>query len=189
MLNYKLPAKVSLKKLIEAEEVLEGCIPSNRLSRLTDCVVTSERSFDVSLKFGRNMSGKAEIAMKVEGSVIMQCQRCLEDFNVPIFVDTTLMVVSHDDEARINLKNHDPVIIENDILEVDLVVEDEILLVLPIVAKHPYEFNNQSCISGLEKSNFNLIGGHKDSIKRRSELGIENPFEKLKNTFIKKDKE
>jgi len=186
MLNYKLPAKVSLKKLIEAEEVLEGYIPSNRFSRLIDCVVTSEKPFDVSLKFGRNLSGKTEIAMKVEGSVVMQCQRCLEDFNVPIFVDTTLMVVSHDDEARANLKNHEPVIIENDILEVDLVVEDEILLVLPIVAKHPYEVNNKSCISGLVKSNFNIIDGHNDSIKRRSELGIENPFEKLKNTFIKK---
>ena len=97
-----------------------------------------------------------------------------EDFKV----DSTANVIELADSST--------VIIENDILEVDLVVEDEILLVLPIVAKHPYEINNKSCISGLVKSNFNIIDGHNDSIKRRSELGIENPFKKLKNTIIKK---
>lgn len=189
MLKHNLTAKVSLKEVVEGNIVLEGLITSDRLSRLSDSVIAIEKSFDVILKFGRNLSGKTQIVVKINGSVVVQCQRCLDNMNLPITVDTILTVVAHDDEAKSSIAHQEPIIIQNDVLEIDTIVEDEILLVLPIVAKHELKNNNQSCVSSLVEKNLNFDDGQASSINRRSTLGMENPFLMLKNLLIKKDKE
>ena len=189
MLKHNLPSRISLKKILDGNEFLEGLIASDRFSRLSDSVIAMDNYFDVFLKSARNLNGKIEIFLKVNGSVLMQCQRCLDNISVPIDLNTVLTVVAHDDEARASIKNQEPIIIENDALEIDTLVEDEILLALPIIAMHPLIEKNQSCISSLVEKNFNYVNDESDLIDRRSVLGIDNPFAELKNLSIKKNKE
>lgn len=189
MLKHNLPSRISLKKILDGNAFIEGLIASDRFSRLSDSVIAMDNYFDVFLKSARNLNGKIEIFLKVNGSVLMQCQRCLDNISVPIDLNTVLTVVAHDDEARASIKNQEPIIIENDALEIDTLVEDEILLALPIIAMHPLKEKNQSCISSLVEKNFNYVNDESDLIDRRSVLGIDNPFAELKNLSIKKNKE
>ena len=72
----------------------------------------------------------------VETTVTLQCQRCMESFNYEIINDFVLGLIHTEEEAAQLPEEYDPLIIEDGTLAIHDVIEDELMMSLPLVPMH-----------------------------------------------------
>lgn len=136
MSSDKLPQSVTVKKLVDSGASLTGSVNPDRLPRLAEAVVDISSAFDVQMDFGKREDYKSKIDVQIDGAVDMQCQRCLQSVSAPIYVSTTLIVVAHDEEAKSRIRDCEPIVLEEGMLDIDSMIEEEVLLALPLIAMH-----------------------------------------------------
>ena len=93
------------------------------------------------------VNGKLILQLSVTGSAQMQCQRCMESVGVAIAIDTELELAV--DQAAIDANDDDvDRVVGTNTMDVLELVEDEVLLALPMVARHsdcqPFEVGDVS---------------------------------------------
>lgn len=209
MPNDKLPQSVTAKKLVDSGAKLAGFMAADRLARVADAVENIPAKIAVELAFSRNASYKAIIDLQIIGNVEMQCQRCLAPVTVPLKIENSLTIVAHDEEAKSRIKELEPIILEEGILDIDTLVEEEILLGLPLIAMHSLrdsigldEQATTACDLSLDmvsdgqsvtdfdqhkmatkdsdRLTSDVVNDQVEKIERRSEVGMDNPFDVLK---------
>ncbi len=128
--------KVDLFEFARGAHEAEGEIPVSRLTRVdSPDPVGAFRWSAVGSRFGRDQD--PHLDLQVEGSVVMTCQRCLQPMRQPIAIASTFLIVA--DEATAETLDDDDAI---DVLvgapdfDLDELVEDEVILALPIAPKH-----------------------------------------------------
>ncbi len=77
--------------------------------------------------------------MDVSAKVELVCQRCLDNVAYALKSKTTLTVVRDDEEAKRLLKELEPLLVDDDELDLYQLVEEELSLALPSVALHEGE--------------------------------------------------
>ena len=172
MPNQQLPQQVTVRKLVESGAKLSGFVIDARLPRVVDAVQQISAKIKADLHFGMNESNKMIIGVDIHGAVDLTCQRCLDPVTVPLKIATTLTVVAHDEEARNYIRSHEPIVLDDGLLNIDQMLEEEILLSLPVVALHPK-------VSADETS---LV--EHEGIERRAARGLGSPFAVLKTLTI-----
>lgn len=118
--------------------VLAGSVPVAQLGRLADLLADASGALVCELRGGRDGEGKSYLDLKVGGSVNLRCQRCLGALPFAVAIDSRLMLVaSEEDWTDEELAEDGPDAIEaSRELAVLPLVEDEILLALPIAPRH-----------------------------------------------------
>jgi uncharacterized protein len=131
-----LPRVIEPLKLVEQRATLSGDIDLKQLVRLNELATASEGVARVELVFGKDNEGIPVLTGKLEAGVVMQCQRCLEP--VPVIVDSELKfgIVKNDRAAVLLPRYYDPLLLEDFELDLWDLVEEELILNLPIVASH-----------------------------------------------------
>jgi uncharacterized protein len=123
--------------LIRQGITLEGEVPVVDLPRLRGTVLRGA-PIRFSFRFGRNDEGQAVVTGQVQGMVELTCQRCLEAVAIELDVEVGLGVVGTEEAAKALPYELDPLILgEEPVRLVDL-IEDEILLALPVVPMHAH---------------------------------------------------
>lgn len=86
---------------------------------------------------GRAGSAETWLHLTAETSVTLQCQRCLSPMIVPLSIDSSIQFVAGEDAAAAldADSEHDVLALSRD-LDLLTLVEDELLLALPIVPRH-----------------------------------------------------
>jgi uncharacterized protein len=75
--------------------------------------------------------------LQARACVWMTCQRCLQPVAVPVEIDRRLRFVRGEDEAaRLDAESEDDVLELERTLDLPALVEDELLLALPLVPRH-----------------------------------------------------
>lgn len=67
---------------------------------------------------------------------MVECQRCLQSMDVVLQTDSELAVVSSDEAAGSLPQSLDPVVVEHGTLSIADLVEDELILALPLAPMH-----------------------------------------------------
>jgi uncharacterized protein len=84
---------------------------------------------------GRNAEGHPSLRVRADGTVEMSCQRCLQSLAVPVVVDAELELAESREAAEAADDDVDRVVASRN-MDVAALVEDELLLELPMVATH-----------------------------------------------------
>jgi uncharacterized protein len=118
--------------------VVEGTLALSSLERLHDLLagLAGEVSFRISGLTGER--GESMLHLEVSGSLPLACQRCLEAIPFNLDVDSLLELLPEgaemsQDELEDDTRDFLPVAGKLDVAEL---VEDEILLVLPVAPRH-----------------------------------------------------
>ena len=135
MLN-RLPVDVNPFKLVEQRKCLTGVLPLQKLPRLAEIVLAGSQDFAVKLDFTRSLSGLPMIKGYVRGEVALECQRCMQPVRLPVNCVVEIALTTFQSDERPEQEGLDAWLIEDDRLFIQDFVEDEILLALPLVAKH-----------------------------------------------------
>ncbi|UHD16202.1 YceD family protein [Thiocapsa bogorovii] len=126
----------------------------------------------VELRFSRDRDGRCIVAGRVRATLRLCCQRCLGEVEIPVDARIQLALIRRDEEA-LDLPEHlDPwLVTEERLVPLDM-IEDELLLAVPVVPRHPVG----SCTAGPVEH------GEATASARNRETGSEarrGPFEIL----------
>jgi len=135
------PAKTMLPKIVDPRRLadqgatLKGSVAAENLPRISqDAVPLSE--VQVELAFTRGDQGRIGVKGVVSGQFELMCQRCMDTVVTEVTQPVDLVVVWNDDQSRSVPRELDPWEVDEQANLFEL-IEDEILLALPLVAKHP----------------------------------------------------
>lgn len=99
---------------------------------------SDDQQIDWALWGETDSAGRRFLSVRLDGSVQLECQRCLEVFAYPVHVENTVQLVEH--ESELDLDEDDPEAIERILSSRSFdgfdFLEDELILSLPYVAKH-----------------------------------------------------
>lgn len=133
----RLPGRVDPLRLADEGARLEGTVPIAAMPRLAAAVAaTDEAAARVELGFGRERDGTATLHGHIEAELTLQCQRCLEAMAWPLRTGLALALAENEIQAERLAATGDVVVLEERTLDLTSLVEDEILLALPLVARH-----------------------------------------------------
>jgi len=118
--------------------VLEGTLAVEDLERLHDLLAEIGGEVTFRLEGFKGESGESMLHLEVSGTIPLSCQRCLEAVPCDLDVDARLELVPagaelSQDELEDDTRDFLPVERELDVVEL---VEDEILLALPVAPRH-----------------------------------------------------
>ena len=131
------------RKLCQQNGTINSSIPLGKLQRLSEYLHDNHGQAEVCLSFDRDESGLDVISGNFNATVNMQCQRCLESVTVDIQSECLMRIAPSESKAEemAERAGNDPesldiVICEDGQLDLLAVVEDELIMSLPIVANH-----------------------------------------------------
>lgn len=136
MLTTRLPLQVEPYRLAAQHERLEGLVSLENFRRLAQEAGPQQGDCRVQLDFGIDMQGRRIIEGWLEADVMLPCRRCLEAMPVRIESRFLLGLVTNDTLAAELPSSHEPVLVENEQLNLLTVLEDELILSLPQVIYH-----------------------------------------------------
>ena len=129
---------IDLRALAKDGRRVKSAVPVERLGRLAESVLESVGSVDFEFQGERDDGGKLYVELLVRAGLVLQCQRCLEALVWPCEVSNRLLLLRAGDALPDDELENDEV----DALEVEpltdllALVEDELLLSLPLVPRH-----------------------------------------------------
>jgi uncharacterized protein len=129
-----IPQSVRASKAVAHAEQYEGELPVAQLKRLVDQSAGSGRVRAL-WRGARDAAGHPEMLARIEGSIDLICQRCLQPFAYPVAIDSQLRLVSSDREAAELLHDCEPYEVHDDLLPLREMTEDEVLLALPLIPR------------------------------------------------------
>lgn len=151
MPDQRLPVQIAPFKLARQGQSLQGSIQLNRMERLAQILADTGGEVRVALQFDVDEQGVHFASGHLNADVHMTCQRCMKPMSVSIDTKVTLGFVSSDEQAQNLAQNYEPFIVEREPINLSEIVEEELILALPIVALHA----DQGCepvIESLQKS-------------------------------------
>ena len=144
-MQKKLPETVDFLKQVERNACFEGVWPVSRFERLAEAICNTRGDVSVRLKFGIS-AGTQCLDGHVEAELVLRCERCLEAMTRTIASDFRFGLVSSEDEAELLPGEFEPLLVNSTEVSLADLVEDELLLSLPIVARH-----EEACSELLQK--------------------------------------
>ena len=136
MSREPLQERLDTLKLAKAGAVLKGTVPSKAMPRLTDGLVGSAGDAEAELEFDLDSVGRPVVTGRARAEVELTCQRCLEPLRQPLSVEFTLVQVRSESEAESLAPDVDPLLCEEPLIRSAQLIEDELILALPIIAVH-----------------------------------------------------
>jgi uncharacterized protein len=134
--NQLLPGSVDALKLCQQGVRVSGFLPLANLQRLSRQLYVAEGVVQAELAFGVDEQSRKTINGHLEATLPLVCQRCLERHDVAVTSEFALALVWNDDQAARLPRTLDPIQMEGEELDLLEIVEEELLLALPLVALH-----------------------------------------------------
>ncbi|MCK0768188.1 YceD family protein [Chromohalobacter canadensis] len=136
MLTTRLPKQVEPYKLAANRERLEGLAALDAMQRLGEEIGAQQGDCEVRLSFDIDTQGRRLMDGHLLAHVQVPCRRCLEFMPVTLESRFLLGLVTDDSLASELPSDYEPVLVENEQLNLLPVVEDELILSLPQVVYH-----------------------------------------------------
>ncbi len=136
MLTEPLPTTLDVRKAAAREVSVSGSVPVAKLERLQGALASEAGSIEARCEFGRDEENRSIVTLTVTAELEIPCQRCLEKMPVSVAAVNRLAIVGSDDSAKQLPGSLDPWIVEAEQGDLWTLVEDELILELPVVAYH-----------------------------------------------------
>lgn len=114
-----------------------GEIALSLMSRLTPLLCSDAGCARYELDFELDSQSRPLVTGRIEASLDLICQRCLEPMTAELELDVRLGIVRSDEEAVALPKEREPLLVDADTISLAKLVEDEIILGLPAAPLHP----------------------------------------------------
>ncbi len=171
MLKASLPLTIDSRQAADQGRILDGIVKLVKLERLSSYLVDSEGLVSVSMIFGVDEERIRYIKGQANATVKMLCQRCLEPVTLELEAEINVGIVADDEAAKQLPRHYDPYIVNEPKQNLYLLVEEELILTLPLIAQH------QDCVVKTEYGEAAVPSGDNDR---------KNPFNVLAQLKVKK---
>lgn len=164
-----LPRQVAVRKLAAVGAELKGTFKVAELERLRQALADDSGSGEFRFEFATDEEGRPVMTGEVSATVTVCCQRCLQPMQLVLHSVMTTGIVHTDAQAKALPEELAPLLAGVEPIDLADVLEDELLIELPIVAMHPPD----ACATGVG------YVSNDPEFEERSEETAENPFSVL----------
>jgi len=133
----RLPIQVDPFRLAEAGRLMDGDILLSQFKRLQPLLVSDQGRVQVELAFGVDPMGVPNLTGRIRVDLQLICQRCLQPMNWQIDNEVALAFVRHEAEEAAVPGPYEPYLVESVPVYLTDIIEDEVLLALPQIPRHP----------------------------------------------------
>ena len=130
-----IPRQVSATKAIAARQRFTGTLQLSHLPRLVAQLADPAGGLEVDLEAARDRLGAVWLSGEISGELSLTCQRGLHPFNWRCALKPQLRLVASEAEEERVLKDCEPYLVQDDVLPLRELVEDEVLLALPMMPR------------------------------------------------------
>lgn len=136
-MSASLPASVDANRMVAGRRSFEGVLPVAELPRLVAALAKDSGEIAYNLDFEQGQLGDPELHVRLAVRLTLECQRTLQPFEWPVEIDTRLGLLASEDDAAALPEQCEPLLLEHGTLQPRRVIEDELLLALPLVPVKP----------------------------------------------------
>lgn len=136
MSEATLPHLIEPAKWADREARLDAVVPLQRFGRLLEGALASSGEVRIGLAFSRDARGLPHLAGELETRLTLTCQRCLEAVEMPVAAPVDVYLLSDEALAERLGEEEDYVVFADGQLDLPELLEDELILALPLVARH-----------------------------------------------------
>ena len=181
MLNEALPKRIRYPHAGVEEALLEGFLPITRMPRLADALLDNDlatvsvpESVAVTLRFSSDGPGRVLVVGEAHFEQHWLCQRCLEPVVLRSGCEIEMILSGHKKVLEQLRNDQDSLLTDGDLVDTADIVEDPLLLALPMSPKH------EDCDPAFEIPE--LIEVMPDASQAQDEIeeGRQRPFAGLK---------
>ncbi len=137
-----LPQYINPVKAAQAQEKISAKVVLSKLGRLKDRVLNLDNDVAVNMVFYKDMDNYTVIDIKLNAELSLTCQRCMQPMEFAFASEGLLSPVTSDQAAKQLPGQYDPVIVVDNKIDLWELVEEEILLNLPLMLMHE---NTKNC--------------------------------------------
>jgi uncharacterized protein len=130
-----IPLRVKASQAALRHAVFTGSVPLAKLPRLSASLAETSGTLQVELQATRDGEGQDWLHGEIRGRLPLTCQRGLHAFAWDCDVAMSLALVESESEEEKLLKDTESYLVEDDELPLRDLVEEEVLLALPIVPR------------------------------------------------------
>jgi len=163
---------ISFVRQVELKRTIEGIYPVSKFKRLSEMLASNDGDISVKLEFG-NCVGYACLRGTVSATLITECQRCLKPIETAVSGSFKFALVHNEEECNQLPDELEPYLIEGEEQSLVALIEDELLLSLPMVTVH-----EEACSDFMATRNEAVKAAMQ--IEREAEKEASNPFAALK---------
>lgn len=142
-MSGRLPDYVDFLRLARQGQRLRGELSQSRMPRLASSLRDDTGLARADLDFGLDARRQPVLRARIETELVMECQRCLAYFRFPVRVETLFGLIEHESQAERLPEDYEPLLLGDAPMSPLELVEDELILALPVVARH--EHNDPDC--------------------------------------------
>lgn len=132
----RLPLKIDPVRFADHRAPLQGTLTIKELSRLNSSLLDDSGKVEAEIQFGIDEQGTRFLKGKLSTRVMLKCQRCMQPFPFEIDHHFLMGVVTTEEEIDQLPEMYDPIIMQDGMLLLHDVIEDELIVMLPIVPMH-----------------------------------------------------
>ena len=133
-----LPKQLDLRGLAARGVQIRGTVSPDDLPRLAESGIGIVDLGSAAFDFRRDEEARYVVAVSVEARVVMQCQRCLSDMEVPVKSASLMACVWSDEEAAALPATYEPLLVDH-AADLSDIAEEEILLAILVSPIHEAE--------------------------------------------------
>ncbi|RZS47459.1 YceD family protein [Sphaerotilus mobilis] len=169
------PQRLDVRTFAETGETLSGTIALRSLERLSELLhgaADGEVRWQARGEIQQRLGAPEEVwlDLRIEADVPLECQRCLDTVAIPVLIDRPFLFAADEKAAaELDAESDEDVLVLSRAFDLGALIEDEVLLALPIVPRH------ETCPQPIPVS-FEADTGNGDDA---SEPARPNPFAKL----------
>ena len=136
-MSVALPERVDASRMVQARRSFQGKLPLASFGRLRASLAAVEGEAEYDLDFGRDELGVAYLAVRVDAELPLTCQRTLEVYRQPVHINQRLGLIGEESEEAALPPGYEPLLITDGGISLADVIEDELILALPVVPLKP----------------------------------------------------
>jgi len=130
-----IPLRVKASQAVSRHEAFSGSVPLAKLPRLAASLAETSGRLQVELQATRDSEGQDWLHGEIRGRLPLTCQRGLHAFDWNCDVALSLCLVETEAEEEKLLKECESYLVQDDQLPLLDLVEDEVLLALPMMPR------------------------------------------------------
>ncbi|HEC73538.1 MAG TPA: DNA-binding protein [Methylophaga aminisulfidivorans] len=139
-MRQQLPKEIDPFRFAHNGRELDGDIALKALSRLSQSLHSSDGNVEVEMRFDIDQTRTPYMQGRFKTTLALTCERCMEKVEYPIEIETQLGLIKHEKFAERLAEQYEPWIIDDkELVNPADVVEDELILALPLVPKHNFD--------------------------------------------------
>ncbi len=134
-MSDSLPIYVNPWLLFRRGETLEGTLSLALMPNLQTAQRRQVGEARVRLMAKKRDDGRTVLRGEARAALVLQCQRCLEDFEETFIAPFEFVIVKSESQLASVSEQDDAIVVEEQ-LELAPLIEQELILALPMIAKH-----------------------------------------------------